>query len=417
MSTELELLSVLKNKDQYSAFAKHVDTNSLSDLARIVVNGLGKYFEAKPDVDEVEWGKFRTWLLIINSPGLSADKKILLGKLFDALDKAIPDEEMQEDLINTFITKDVCSEIATKIMSTSGHVDLNDIAELVNEGIERLKSSSSPVDEDVELEDLVTSLVTAGGYDLRLKGYKESIGKVRGGDMIVLIGRPESGKTSHALDQFVRPVLETDPTAMCLFFNNEEADNKIRLRAVQVALGKSGVDIAADVPKNKAAYDALFGKRFKVIGDHNMTVGSVEALCKKHKPKVIVFNVLDKVYGFTKTTSNDVERVRRLAQWARKLATTYDAIVICLGQADGSVEGERFFGQDKAYGSKTGVPGEADILICLGHSREPKEEGLRFINIAKNKTTGDSTTDPAKKHNQFPCSFDGSTGRYGDLKP
>ena len=234
--------------------------------------------------------------------------------------------------------------------------------------------------------------------------------------MIVVAGRPESGKTSHVIDQFVRPVIESEDDAVCLFFNNEEDGDKIRMRAYQCVLGKSGVDIARDVLKSSTDYKAKVGKRFIVKDEPGMSTGYVEKQCKKHKPKVIVFNVLDKVYGFTKTSSNDVDRVRKLAQWARRLAKEYDAVVVCVCQADGSVEGERWFGQDKVYGSKTGIPGEADVLICLGHSHDDKDKDHRFLTIAKNKTTGTSTTDPDKSHHKFVCGFEPSTGRFTDVR-
>ena len=174
---------------------------------------------------------------------------------------------------------------------------------------------------------------------MKLREYRESLGRIRPGDMIVIAGRPESGKTSHVIDQFVLPVLDEDKEGTCLFFNNEEDGDKIRLRAYQTVLGKTSLEIARDVPKNKAEYQTKIGSRFKVIDDGGLSVGKCEALCKKHKPKVIVFNVLDKVYGFSKTTSNDVDRVRRLAQWARQLAKRYDAVVVCVCQADASAEG------------------------------------------------------------------------------
>ena len=414
MSKELDLLSVLKNREHYANFSRFVDTDSLSDLAQVVVKSLGQYLESKEEVEQVDWGKFRTWFMVIKNPSMKAERKALLNRLFDKLEEHEPDPEFEEELLTHFIDKDVCSEVVDRIIKNDGVYDLHHLAEMIAEGIERRETSEKEDDDSVDLEDLISKLVTTDGYPMKLSGYKESIGKARGCDLVVIAGRPESGKTSHAIDQFVDPVLNHDPEAVCLFFNNEEDGDKIRLRDYQVVLGQTGVDIARDVLKSKDAYLDRRGRRFKVIDDPGMTVSTCEALCKKHKPKVIVFNVLDKIYGFTKTTSNDVDRVRRLAQWARKLAKTYDAVVVCICQADGSVEGERWFGKDKVYGSKTGVPGEADILICLGHSHDDKDAAHRFISIAKNKTTGDASVDPTKKHNRFVCAFDGGTGRFTD---
>lgn len=414
MSTELDLLSVLKSRENYTRFSRFVDPASLSDLSQILVKSIGEYLESKDHIETVDWGQFRTWFLVIKHPSLKEERKQLFNRLFDRLETHEVDPTFEAEMLDHFIDKDVCSEIVDKIVKNNGVFNLHDLQDIINDGIERKEESTTEVDEDVPLDDLVNKLVSSGGTPLYLDGYKSSIGRVRPCDMVFIAGRPESGKTSHAIDQWVRPILEHDSDAVCLFFNNEEDGDKIRLRAYQSVLGKTGVDIARDVLKSKAEYDAKIGNRFKVIDDPGMTTNSCEALCKKHKPKVIVFNVLDKVYGFTKTTSNDVDRVRRLAQWARKIAKVYNATVVCIGQADGSVEGERWFEKDKVYGSKTGIPGEADILICLGHSHSPGDEDKRFINIAKNKTTGDATTDPTKKHAKFVATFDGGTGRFSN---
>lgn len=411
---ELDLLCVLQNRENYDKFCRFVDDNSLTEHARVIVKSMGRYFEAKASEGEIDWGKFRTYFMFILHPSLSPDKKSLYNRIFDRLEDHEVDEDTRDELLRLFIGKDVCSELVAKVLDNDGLYDLEALRELLEEGLERQSESDKEEDDDHDLEDLVSKLVTTGGIPLKLTEYKESIGKIRAGDMVVIAGRPESGKTSHVIDQFVMPVLEADQDHTCLFFNNEEDGDKIRLRAYQTALGKTGVDIARDVPGNKAAYSAKIGTRFKVIDDPMLTVGKCEALCKKHKPKVVVFNVLDKVYGFSQTSSNDVDRVRRLAQWARQVAKRYDAVVVCICQADASAEGERFFDKSKVYGSKTGIPGEADILICLGHSHDIKDKDKRFINIAKNKTTGDASVDPSKSHNQFVCSFNGATGRFTD---
>lgn len=411
---ELDLLSVLRNRENYDKFCRFVDESSLTEHARVLVKSMGKYFEAKEGETDIDWGKFRTYFMFILNPGLSPDKKTLYGRIFDKLEEHEVDEEQRDELLGYFITKDVCSDIVDKVVNNDGSYDLESLREIIEEGIERQSDSDKEDDNDRDLEDLVSKLVTTGGYSMKLTEYQESIGKIRGGDMVVIAGRPESGKTSHVIDQYVLPVIEDQEDNVCLFFNNEEDGDKIRLRCYQTVLGKTGVDIARDVPASKAAYSAKVGNRFRVIDEPMLTVGKCEALCKKHKPKVIVFNVLDKVYGFSKTTSNDVDRVRRLAQWARQVAKRYDAVVVCICQADASAEGERFFDKSKVYGSKTGIPGEADILVCLGHSHDLKDKDHRFINIAKNKTTGDASVDPSKSHNQFVCAFDGGTGRFTD---
>ena len=221
MSKELDLLSVLKNREHYANFSRFVDTDSLSDLAQVVVKSLGQYLESKEEVEQVDWGKFRTWFMVIKNPSMKAERKALLNRLFDKLEEHEPDPEFEEELLSHFIDKDVCSEVVDRIIKNDGVYDLHHLAEMIAEGIERRETSEKEDDDSVDLEDLISKLVTTDGYPMKLSGYKESIGKARGCDLVVIAGRPESGKTSHAIDQFVDPVLNHDPEAVCLFFNGD----------------------------------------------------------------------------------------------------------------------------------------------------------------------------------------------------
>lgn len=167
MSTELDLLSVLKNRENYASFSRFVDAASLSDLAQVVVKALGQYFETKENEDVVDWGRFRTWFMVIKHPSMKAERKALFQRLFDRLEDHEVDPEFEDQLICHFIDKDVCSEIVDKIVKNDGAFDLHSLAEIINDGIERKDASESEDDKEFDLEALVSKLVTTDGYPLR----------------------------------------------------------------------------------------------------------------------------------------------------------------------------------------------------------------------------------------------------------
>ena len=105
MSTELDLLSVLKDRETYLSFSRFVDSASLSDLAQVLVKSLGSYFEAKDTVETVDWGQFRTWFMVIKHPSMKAERKQLFNKLFDRLESHEADPAFQEELLGHFIVR------------------------------------------------------------------------------------------------------------------------------------------------------------------------------------------------------------------------------------------------------------------------------------------------------------------------
>jgi hypothetical protein len=140
-----------------------------------------------------------------------------------------------------------------------------------------------------------------------------------------------------------------------------------------------------------------------------MTTYDVERVLKNGNYKLIVFNVLDKVKGF-KEGGNETERLRLLYQWARGLASEYDAAVFVVAQADATAENCKYIYQDQLYNSKTAIQGEADVLITIGAMHGI--EDTRWLNIPKNKIPPTPGVDVTLSHGKEEVRFDGQRGRY-----
>jgi hypothetical protein len=90
-------------------------------------------------------------------------------------------------------------------------------------------------------------------------------------------------------------------------------------------------------------------------------------------------------------------------------------VVICIHQADASAEGVKWLNQSQLYGSKTGVQGEADVLIMIGATHEPGDENRRYISICKNKLPGGPRTEIALRRGKHEVMFDGDIARFTSL--
>jgi hypothetical protein len=101
-------------------------------------------------------------------------------------------------------------------------------------------------------------------------------------------------------------------------------------------------------------------------------------------------------------------------QWARELAKTYCPVVgVC--QADGTAEGERWLHMGHVANAKTAKQAEADFILGIGKTHEQGFEFIRYINISKNKLSGDDDSDRVNRHPKIEVLIKPEIGRYEDL--
>lgn len=132
----------------------------------------------------------------------------------------------------------------------------------------------------------------------------------------------------------------------------------------------------------------------------------MEAILKKYKAGLIIFDQLWKIHGFDESSGNEVTRQTMLFNWGRELSKKH-APVIAVHQADGSAEGMRWIDMSRLYGSKTGIQGEADAIITVG--RDPATGDSRYLYVPKNKLKGNN---PAMRNGKYELIIQPSIGRF-----
>lgn len=101
-------------------------------------------------------------------------------------------------------------------------------------------------------------------------------------------------------------------------------------------------------------------------------------------------------------------------QWAREIAKENCPVVgVC--QADGTAEGERWLHMGHVANAKTAKQAEADFILGIGKTNEAGWERTRFINISKNKLTGDDDSDPEARHARLEVLIKPEIARYEDI--
>lgn len=177
-------------------------------------------------------------------------------------------------------------------------------------------------------------------------------------------------------------------------------------------MGLSTAQLLSNLAGNREAYlDKTKGK-LKIYDSANISKTTVESLCRRYQPSLIIFDQIDKIQGFT----NDREDLRLggIYLWARELAKVYGP-VIGVTQADGTGEGQKWLTMANVANAKTAKQAEADWILGIGKIHDPGYENLRFIHASKNKLLGDDDSDADLRHGRKEVLINPGIARYEDI--
>jgi len=344
------------------------------------------------------------------------DKDYYLGVL-DQLEKLEVSEDTTLKLVQSILANKRLKEISLAAYDvTEGKLEMSKMREMFQEFMEQEEQAEKGETFDFitdDLEILVNDAIKQVGLRWRLTTLNHMLGSLRKGDFGFIFARPETGKTTFLASEttFMAEQLASDAGPI-IWFNNEEQGSKVKLRCYQAALGLNMTQLMANLPKNRDAYmDKTKGKH--MIFDAGMIhKNTVERVCKQYKPSLIIFDQIDKIYGF----NNDREDLRlgAMYNWARELAKDY-CPVIAVCQADGTGEGQKWLTMSNVANAKTSKQAEADWILGLGKIHDPGYENLRFLHASKNKLMGDADTLPDMRHGRREVLINANIARYEDI--
>lgn len=395
---EVDLLLVLRNKSEYDKYARFIKPSSLGEEAHNIFKAMGEWWKYNASALYIDWKTFASWFCLVRYAKMDKAKLDVYRAIFDRLETtAAPDPTAVKALMEGLATRDYAARIADKALRISDGdftEDFGEIADLVdqrNTAIGKLET----IDKHILLPTL-SGLIesSAPGLKWRLGCLNDSCGDIRKGDFIVVGKRPDSGGTTLLASELTFMAPQLAPDEHILWCNNEEEGNKVFKRIVQSASAIPTAMLESNLPDALDKYAKVVGGHDKIImlNKADLHVRDVEAVLKKYKVGLIVFDQLWKVHGFDAEAGNEVTRQTMLFNWAREVAKSYGP-VIAVHQADGSAEGIKWIDMSKLYGSKTGVQGEADAIIMIG--RLPDTGNTRYLFVPKNKLKGG---DPALRN-------------------
>ena len=414
---DVDLLTILSDRERYTRFKPYVQEHVLTKEARLIYNTLDSYYKFWKTTNTINWSSFSSHFFKVRAHQITSATAPLYHTIFDKLSKHSGVGDAQtEDILKSYVLKNYIDKIASAANSTaSDDVKLDALKDIVEECDKELQRAVNPAQLFVsgELED-VAKEVTAPGYEWRLEEMNVSLGPLRKGNFVIVAGRPETGKTTFVADQVGYMATQIDDARPVVWINNEERSENVDFRIKQAVLGWTQADMLKDLAVTKATYLKLVKDphRIRVLSNDSGVndVTRLTALFQSTNPAIIVFDQLDKVYGFSKEERDDL-RLGRLYLWARELAHKYGP-VIALSQADATADNVRFIQMGQLRGSKTDKVGEADAIITIGRDTTTTHPNQRFINVPKNKLYGGPKSEVDQRHGMWEVEIQPEIARY-----
>ncbi len=184
------------------------------------------------------------------------------------------------------------------------------------------------------------------------------------------------------------------------------------LRVIQAYFGVTLNELYGNIQQYRNLFKEQTGGRFKLYDSAQINKNTVESLCKKYLPTLVVFDQIDKLQGF-KAERDDL-LLGSIYGWGRELAKEF-CPVIGVTQSDASGEGLRKLTMANVANAKTAKQAEADWIMAIGLDNSTGWESVRFLSLCKNKLMGDTDTDPNLRHAYLTCRIEPTIARYIDI--
>lgn len=414
---ERDLFRLLLKKQHFNQLIETIDLehikNNYPQLAQLY-RILPRFHETFPE-QELTVEAFQAYFF---TQFPDADKGLYL-ELFKTLSELTLDDGVAIGIANSINRRKTAlklSEMAYKY--GTGIADKDKLDEALSNFD---KEHSSVVEEQQEefvtsdLEALLNSTFLEPGLRFRLNCLNKSLGSLRKGDFGFIFARPETGKTTFLASEIGAMLIQLrdqKKTQPILWLNNEEQGRKVYLRIYQAYFGVELDKLIANWKAYHTKFNEEVGHLFLLKDEAQLTKLNVERLVAKVNPSLIVFDQIDKVTGFQ--ADRDDLLLGSIYQWARELAKTYCPVIgVC--QADGTGDGVRWLTMHHVANAKTAKQAEADWILGIGASYEEGADKIRYLNISKNKLTGDKDTKDTLRHGKFEVLIKPTVARYEDI--
>ena len=215
-------------------------------------------------------------------------------------------------------------------------------------------------------------------------------GAVRGSHILVF-GRPDSGKTLFTIN-LVAHFLKSNYSV--LYIGNEEPTTRTNVRLMGSLMERTIQQVEKNLDKALTYVNEQgWWKRYRSVQMTPGTMAEIEDAISYFKPDVVILDQLRNVRSGGQKLTN---RLEENATGFRALLSKYNVLGISVTQAGDKTErhGQEVpavLSMSDVDSSRTGLPGQCDLMLGVGVTEELFSHGKRMLSLAKNKLSTERT--------------------------
>jgi replicative DNA helicase len=391
---DLSVLRLLTERKKYLRFSNVIPEGTINKESAALVKRFGEFFK-HTDAERITFAEF--WPFLRTRYPKWSEKDIAFWRALVApIDTPNP-LGLEEQIVTNLLASALGNKALDFIeqWKAGGEIELGEaLRTAVDQYEEQLNRKVRTPLVQLGWDEMLEEETNDVGLHWRIRALQESTRSLRGGDFGLIALRPDKGKTTIAAGEitYFAPQLAAlhEEFRPILWLNNEGPGRRIMGRIRQAALGASISDIvemgAAEAQRRYV--EAIGGREdiIRVLDIHGFNSYEVEEIFRKHKPAVVVFDMIDNIQ-FSGGATNGGERndqiLEAMYQWARVQCVIHDFVGLATSQISAEGEGEKYPKQTQLKDSRTGKQGACDFIITGGVDNALPNQ--RFIGFTKNK--------------------------------
>lgn len=398
------LAAACDNREAYAKIDAHVGVADLTDTGKMVWEAIERYYERDPGAGYVQLDTLKDQLMATVS---NPKHKETLSAVIDTVGSRNVSGLNVVSALLAMKREAVSARLATALLA--GDEKAAELMEEYKELADAQDFSAAAQREDPVFGWEAGAAEAQEAGELIKVAPKALNERLAGGCMrghhILLFARPEMGKTSF-LANLVAGFLKQN--LKVLYIGNEDPITDVRMRFLGRILEWPRDRIIAE----PAAADEIARNmtNWHLLGTVQLSPGSpheIEELVREHKPDVVMIDQLRNLNVRSNKSDSMVQHLETAAKAVRQIGIRNRCLMVSVTQAGDSASGKAVLDMSDVDSSKTGIPGQADVMIGMGASAEDEMAGRRVLSLPKNKRSG--------RHEFFPVQVDFTIGKFKSL--
>lgn len=385
------LLKLLTDKEYYEKYRDFIKLNYLSSEEQVIIKIIDYIFKINKNINTIN----KELLVNLFNDNYNNKDKEFKDSIYDIINNIYNTKSSLDDfniIIINILKKHYLENIINKsieLLENPETDNLDILDKLLQEyKIKRnLFSDTSEALIDFDVDKLLEIEGDTSGFDWFCEELTDILGKIKGGDLGLIVASVNTGKTAFVLTIAMSLVKQG---AKVLHINNEERGTKVMLRALENYLEMNKLEINNNKDKASEVLNNVFKNNYFLYDMPSVTIRDIKTLIEKHEPDVILIDQAWKI-KVSKQDRNDLT-LTEIFKNLRELAKEFQVHIIGTTQADSSAYDKEWIKLDNLFGSKVGVQGELDYLIGIGKTDDISKEDWRYLSFPKNKLTGNESS-------------------------